>query len=254
MEAAARAGLRAVGLTDHDTTGGWEEAAAAVSATGVALVRGIEMSATFHAHSVHVLGYLLRADAPALAEHMSALHDSRTDRMKGIVADLVAAGLLDPHLVAVPEGATPGRPHIADALVASGTVATRQEAFDRFLTVGAAYYRPYVAPDMERVIETIHACGGAAIWAHPTSRTRTRPTEAEIEEAIALGLDGLEVDHRDNEDPEELAVLCRQHSILRTGSSDYHGTGKNNRLGEHTTSPEVLDALIDTCDLEVVEP
>ena len=254
MESAAGAGVSVLGLTDHDTTAGWAEAQRAVADTGVALVRGVEMSATFNSNSVHILGYLLRGDDPALAAHIEALRLSRRERMEAIVDDLVAAGHLDRARLEVRQETTPGRPHIADALVASGAVTDRQEAFDRFLSVGAPFYRPYLAPSMAEVIQTIHDCGGAAIWAHPMPAGRWVPTKNEIEEAIGWGLDGLEVDHRDNTDVELLEMLCRRHRILRTGSSDYHGTGKDNRLGENTTSPEVLDALTDMCDLEVVKP
>jgi hypothetical protein len=63
-----------------------------------------------------------------------------------------------------------------------------------------------------------------------------------IEEMVAVGLSGLEVDHRDHDEAARAhgRELAARFGLLVTGSSDYHGAGKENRLGENTTATEVL--------------
>ncbi len=65
MAAAARAGLDVVGLTDHDTTAGWAEAAAAVPRCGVTLLRGTEISCAADGAVLHLLAYLFDPEARA---------------------------------------------------------------------------------------------------------------------------------------------------------------------------------------------
>jgi len=143
----------------------------------------------------------------------------------------------------VPPGATEGRPHIADALVANGAVANRDEAFVRWLGNDSPYYVRHYAPDPVDAVRLVVEAGGVAVHAHPFGRGRGAGAgDPLIEEMAAAGLGGLEVYHRDHDE------TARQHGLemaerldlLVTGSSDYHGAGKENRLGENTTAPEVL--------------
>lgn len=252
MEKARQHGLSVVAVTDHDTTAGWDEAAQ--SASGIQLVRGIEMSTTFYGKSTHLLGYLLDPGAPRLLDHIAAMSTSRQDRIYAMVDAMAADSLIDRQALhdVTPPGATPGRPHIADALIARGIVTTRQEAFDSYLGPESPYYRPYYSPQLADAISIIHDAGGVAILAHPQGRyNRDRDM---LEEAISYGLDGMEVFHRDNSDIPLLVDICEHHQMLQTGGSDYHGTGKINRLGENTTKPAVLDQIIERGTLEVVCP
>ena len=75
-------------------------------------------------------------------------------------------------------------------------------------------------------------------------RGRVVPTSV-IEEMARAGLVGLEVDHRDHAGSQRLrlAEIADRLGLVHTGSSDYHGTGKLNELGENTTSEEALASL-----------
>lgn len=128
---AAEAGLQAIALTDHDSTAGWAEAAAAVPASGVALIPGMELSTREGYHSVHMLGYLFDPEHPALVAETSRIRESRLSRAEQIVRRISRDYPLtwDDVLAHSAEGATIGRPHIADALVARGIVRDRTEAF-----------------------------------------------------------------------------------------------------------------------------
>ncbi|RZS87223.1 hypothetical protein EV189_2648 [Motilibacter rhizosphaerae] len=246
---AAAAGLDVVALTDHDTTHGWDEAAAALP-PGLALVRGAEISCRFSDVSLHLLAYLFDPEDPALAAELSRVRDSRVPRAQEMVSRLRAAGVdvgWDDVLEQVEDGATVGRPHIADALVHRGVVEDRGEAFRGLLNSRSAYYVRHHSLDPIAAIRTVRRAGGVPVLAHPFARHRGKVLDdSAVTAMVEAGLAGLEVDHRDHsaEDRARLLRLARGLGLLVTGSSDYHGSGKENRLGEHTTDPAVLDAIV----------
>ena len=246
MAAAAEAGLDVIALTDHDSTDGWAGAAAGAREHGVALVPGMEISCrTTEGISVHLLCYLHDPEHPGLLEEITKAKDARFTRAERMVSLLAEDDPLswDDVIHHVAPGATLGRPHIADALVAAGVVADRTEAFESILTSRSRYYVQHYAPDPALAVELVRAAGGVPVFAHPVASARGRTVgESVYQEMIDAGLAGLEIYHRDN--PEEgrafLRKLADRHGLLVTGSSDYHGTGKPNRLGENLTSPEVF--------------
>lgn len=245
---AARAGLDVVALTDHDTAQGWDEAADAARAHGIALVRGIELSARADGVSVHLLSYLPDSEHPALAGELARIRDDRLARARRIVERVAVDFPLawEDVLAQTGPGTTVGRPHIADALVARGHVPDRSAAFATILRTGSPYYVPHYAPDALAAIALVLDAGGVPVFAHPGARARGRiVSDATIAAMADVGLAGLEVAHRDN-DPrqrERLTGLARELGLFTTGSSDYHGAGKPNRLGENTTEPEIFHEI-----------
>ncbi len=249
VASARAAGLDVIALTDHDTTSGWAEATDAALRQRIALVRGLEISCQRDGTSVHLLGYLTDpGDAPLSAE-LARARESRVSRLERMVELMAADGVPITYaevLAQVPPGATEGRPHIADALVHNGAVATRDEAFAQWLGNDSAYYVSHYAPDPVQAVRLVVAAGGVAVHAHPFTSTRGRTISDDlIEEMAAAGLAGVEVGHRDHDDDARARgqALAAGLGLLVTGSSDYHGTGKVNRLGENTTEPAVLHGL-----------
>lgn len=246
---AVDAGLEALALTDHDTTLGWAEASDAARTHGITLVPGIEVSCSRRWRSIHLLAYLPDPEHPALVAELARARESRDTRLARMVARMAADGIpvtLELVRAQVEPGATVGRPHIADALVAAGVVEHRDEAFARWLGNDSRYYVAHYAPDPVRAVEVVRAAGGVPVIAHAWSGTRGRVVpDALVAEMAAAGLAGVEVHHRDHDADavRHLADLARSLGLLVTGSSDYHGEGKRNRLGEHTTTPEVLEAI-----------
>jgi predicted metal-dependent phosphoesterase TrpH len=144
-------------------------------------------------------------------------------------------------------GATIGRPHIADALVARGHVSDRSAAFQTILHWQGGYYRPHEAPLPVEGVRLITEAGGVAVIAHPGARGPQRVlSDKRMRALVDAGLFGLELDHRDNPPAgrPHWIDLATRFGLVTTGSSDYHGAGKPNRLGENTTSPEVYDAIV----------
>ncbi|WP_309080092.1 PHP domain-containing protein [Zhihengliuella sp.] len=250
VRAAAEAGLDVVALTDHDQTAGWDEAAAAAREFGVGLVPGMEVSCmTGSGISVHLLSYLHDPADSALLAEVGRARDSRMHRARRMV-DLLGEDFpisWETVMEHTAEGATIGRPHIADALVATGVVPTRSRAFDTMLSHRSRYYVGHYALDPVEAVRLVAAAGGVPVFAHPVASERGRVVGEDVLQAmIAAGLAGLEIDHRDNPEPgrRRLRQLAAAHGLIVTGSSDYHGTGKPNRLGENTTAPEMLERIL----------
>jgi len=243
---AARAGLDVVALTDHDTYAGWPAAVAAAARVGVGLVRGVEVSCQHRGISVHLLGYLVDPDFTPLRAELDRARDSRVRRAERMVERMAADGIpITMEAVRAQAGAdtTLGRPHLADALVAAGHIRGRDEAFRDILRNGSRYYVAHYAPDPVRAVELVRAAGGVPVMAHPFASSRGWTVDDQVIADMArAGLAGLEVDHRDHtpEQREHGRALAADLGLFTTGSSDYHGAGKQNRLGEHTTDPRVL--------------
>ncbi|AWB94967.1 phosphatase [Agromyces badenianii] len=249
LRQAARAGLWGVALTDHDSTSGWAEASAAVAETGVALIPGMELSTREGYTSVHMLAYLIDPLDEALLAETSRIRESRLARAEAIVRRIGRDYALtwDDVLAQTVEGTTIGRPHIADALVARGHVATRSAAFDGILHPRAGYAQPHYAPDPLTGVRLIRAAGGVPVLAHPGTRGAERVVPPErLAQLVDAGLFGLEVDHPENREDAKprLRELAVRFGLQVTGSSDYHGSGKPNRLGECRTAPEVVEQII----------
>lgn len=251
VRAAKAAGLDVVALTDHDTSAGWAEAVAEARRVGISLVRGMEISTLHHGRGVHLLAYLPDPTYPPLVEELVRVLEGRDGRLPAMLERLAGLGMdltLDDVLAVSGDAAASGRPHVADALVAKGYVASRDEAFDRLLGAGRpAYVDRYAAP-LEEMIRIVAAAGGVTVIAHPWGRTaREQPDEAMLSSLVSAGLSGIEVDHQDHtpERRDKLRVIARNLDLVVTGSSDYHGTGKTgHHLGVNTTDPAEYERLL----------
>ncbi|HEY8340357.1 MAG TPA: PHP domain-containing protein [Egibacteraceae bacterium] len=245
---AAEAGLEGFALTDHDTTDGWEEAAAAAAAAGIAFVPGVELSTEVDEQSVHLLGYWIDPEDPALVAECARLRDERRDRARRIVARLQELGVgIDLADVLARAGSAPvGRPHIAAELVAVGAVPDLDTAFTAYLADGGPAYVPKHALDPADGVALIREAGGVAVLAHPGAGERQAPVTPQlVERLVAAGLAGVETDHPAH-DPETVARWRRvaaAHDLVATGSSDFHGDHKDVKIGAGTTSADALAAL-----------
>jgi 3',5'-nucleoside bisphosphate phosphatase len=250
VRAAARAGLDVVGLTDHDTAAGWDEAAAAAAEVGVVLVPGMEISCKHRGRGVHLLAYWPDPQHPDLVRLLDAVVQGRDDRMPRMVERLRDLGhdvSVDDVLVQAAGARSIGRPHIADALVAKGVVGSRDEAFERFLRAGGPAYVDRPAAPLEEAVRVVGEAGGVTVVAHPWGRESADVMQADDLAVLQrAGLTGLEADHEDHspEQREALREIARDLGLVVTGSSDHHGTGKvGHDLGCNLTAPVQFERL-----------
>jgi predicted metal-dependent phosphoesterase TrpH len=246
---ALSSGITTLAITDHDTTSGWNEAITALR-TPLSLVLGAEISTlTLEGTSVHILGLLFDGEDLELQAMLRDSRDTRIPRMRKMIELLAADGFditMEDVIAAAPEGATVGRPHLADALVNKRIIASRDEAFIDLLHNDSKYYVTHAAPTPESAISQIRKAGGVAVIAHPfASRRGEIISSGTFTHLVEAGLNGIEVNHRDHsqDEREQLIEIADQLSLVKTGSSDYHGNGKLNALGENLTDPDQWERL-----------
>lgn len=249
VKKALAAGISTLAITDHDSTAGWTEAVTALQPQ-IELVLGAEISClTSDGISVHMLGLLFDGEDAQMQQMLADSRDTRLPRMRKMVELLSADGInisLDDVYRATPEGATVGRPHLADALVTNGVVSSRDEAFLDLLNNDSKYYVTHAAPTPEDAIRMIRSAGGVAVIAHPfASRRGQIITAATFANLVDAGLHGIEVHHRDQnaQEQETLTAIAKELNLVVTGSSDYHGTGKLNGLAENVTNQAQWEEL-----------
>ena len=242
-------GLEVLGIADHDTTSGWKEATESLRGS-LKLALGSEISClTDDGVSVHMLGLLFDPEHQEMQQVLEETRDGRLPRMRKMIEKMRAEGMdisIEDVELAMPSGATMGRPHLADALVAKKIVKSRDEAFIDLLHNDSRFYVSHAAPTPVEAIRLIRRAGGVAVIAHPFASHRGQILKPEdFSELVAAGLNGIEVDHRD-QNPDERAMLrniAHELDLVITGSSDYHGTGKLNSLAENHTHREQWEKL-----------
>jgi predicted metal-dependent phosphoesterase TrpH len=244
----ARAGgISVYSITEQYTVAGCAPAAAAAAAAGIELVPGIEISAVSDARDVHILGYFVDVESPTLRTFIAGQREERLRRVREMgrrLGDLGCPIDIDPILDAARGGRSVGRPQVAAALMSRGYVATRDEAFARFLEFGAPAFVPRCGASPEQVVGVIHAAGGVASMAHPGLTRRDEIIAA----LAAAGLDALEVRHSDHDAATEAKyrAMARDLGLLVTAGSDFHGdtTGRRRaRLGGVSLDEDDFAAL-----------
>ena len=242
-EEACNAGLRALSLTDHDTVAGIDEVLRAGERLNLEIIPGIELSAHIRDREVHLLVYFLEWKAPQLATHLNLLRQQRRERGQAIVEHLHKLGmeLSLEEVLEQTSGGPLGRPHIAAVMVGRGLVASRDEAFDRFLGDHAPAFEPKPYLAVRDVIELVHGIGGVAVLAHPG----TSFSEAMIIQLVNAGLDGVEVFHPAHQAPqiEHYKQLAARYGLLQSGGSDSHGGPENPRVGECGIGYDAVETL-----------
>jgi predicted metal-dependent phosphoesterase TrpH len=223
-----RAGITTFAVTDHDTMASVAHAAVEGARYGLTCVPGIEMTTVHDGHDVHMLGYFLKTDAPALTAMIARVRALRLERAAEIADRLAAAGApidIEMLVQAAPPGSprSLARPQIARALIAAGHVATVAEAFDRFLSEGCVAYVPHRGPSPADGIAAIVEAGGVASLAHPG----TLGHDDIVPGLVDAGLAAIEAYHsaHDTAATERYLTLARAHGLAVSGGSDFHGEG-----------------------------
>ena len=227
--------LKAIAITDHDTVAGSIEALRCGIPPSLGFLTGVEISAApppFYSGSgsFHLLGYSIRLDDPKLNQTLAKLRQARKDRNPAIISRLNNLGIpLTVDEVCKEAGAGQlGRPHIAQAIVNKGVVATIDEAFEKFLGAGRPAYVDKFRIECSQAIEIILGAGGIPVLAHPG--LLNCKNEDQFDHLIAglkeMGIQGIEVYYSEHTPDQTrfFAELAQRHDLLMTGGTDFHGT------------------------------
>ena len=242
---AARQGVRVLAVTDHDSTDGLPDAVEEAKHHDLEIVPGLEINCDVPGSEIHVLGYCVDWQAPWFQAFLAEQRAERTARVHRIVARLTELGmpLTAEEVFAICDEGSPGRPHVARAMVQRGYVKSVREAFDRWLHAGGPANVPRRRLTPAGAVAVIRRARGVPVLAHPGLANR----DELIPELVAAGLAGIETYYPEHSAGQIEAYhrLCRQHGLVATGGSDYHGpqTGRAATLGTPHVPLEVWHAL-----------
>jgi hypothetical protein len=233
IELAARTGVDAIALTDHDTTDGLAEAARAARQAGIVLVPGVEISVSWGDTTLHVVGLMVDPEACVLAAGLKSIRDGRTGRAQRIAAELERLGFpgtFEGAYALAENKEMLSRTHFARHLVERGWVKSIQAAFDKYLAKGKPAYVPHRWATLENAVAWIRGAGGTAVLAHP-GRYNLKPMMRHemLGDFGRLGGEAIEVvtgSHR----PEEYSLWQREalaNGFLASRGADFHGPGES---------------------------
>jgi len=223
---AQNCGLACIALTDHDTVEGCARAAAACAAVKMDFIPGAELTAEHEDTEVHILGYFLDVQNKVLLERISRFQSVRQNRINEMCAALNKLGipLKAESVFALANCKSPGRPHVARALVKEKLIGSLDEAFEKYLKKGRPAWVPKTKMSALEGVELIHQAGGLAVMAHPGLNR----TDEIIPDLVDAGLDGIECFHTKHSTvmSERYLEIAEKHGLLVTGGSDCHGFSK----------------------------
>jgi predicted metal-dependent phosphoesterase TrpH len=233
IELAARTGVDAIALTDHDTTDGLAEAQVAADRLGVRFVNGVEISVSWGSTTLHVVGLGIDPAAPELVAGLASIREGRLERARGIGAALARCGFegaFEAAMALAENDSMVSRTHFARHLVERGAARDIQQAFDKYLATGKPAYQPHRWASLEDAIRWIKAAGGVAVLAHP-GRYDLKPMMRDemLGDFQRLGGEAIEVitgSHR----PEQYAMwqrVAQERGFLASRGADYHGPGES---------------------------
>jgi predicted metal-dependent phosphoesterase TrpH len=243
---AADVGIGTLGITDHDTVAGLEEARVEASALGIRIVPGVEFGADYAGNEVHMLGYFFDPHDRALLGTLAELREGRFGRARRMLNRLEPLGVSVPweRVMEIAGEAAPGRPHLAQALIEAGYAGTIDEVFEKYLGHGRPGYVERTQLSPQDCIDVVHRAGGAASLAHPTWLTEP---ERLLTELVDAGLDGIETYYGAYDEPtvEWLRGLANRYGLVPTGGTDFHGFPglTHSDLGARFLPPECLAEL-----------
>ncbi len=227
---AQKGGLSCIALTDHDTVEGCARTAAACAAVKMEFITGAELTAEHQDTEVHIIGYFLDTQNPALLARIATFQAVRQNRIHEMVAALNKMGipLKVESVFALANCRSPGRPHVARALVKEKLVGSLDEAFERFLKKNRPAWVPKTKMSALESVDLIHQAGGLAVMAHPG----LNHNDDIIPDLVAVGLDGIECFHTKHSTSmsEHYLEIAEKHDLLVTGGSDCHGYSKGRPL------------------------
>ncbi|MEI6192879.1 MAG: PHP domain-containing protein [Verrucomicrobiota bacterium] len=226
VERASKLGFAAIALTDHDTVEGCERAAAACAAANIEFITGTELTAAHADTEVHILAYFVDTQNEPLLTRIAGFQSVRQNRIREMVAALNKLGipLKAESVFALANCKSPGRPHVARALVKEKLIGNLDEAFERYLKKGRPAWIPKTKMSALESVELIHQAGGLAVMAHPGLNR----TDEIIPDLVAAGLDGIECFHTKHSTAmaERYLEIAEKYHLLVTGGSDCHGFSK----------------------------
>ena len=258
VKRAAKLGLAAIALTDHDSLQGIEEACRTAEEVGIELIPGVELTAYVPAENrdgqveVHVLGLFVDPHAERLTAELERLRRIRVERVKKISRKLRECGFdieAKDILERAMDGAV-GRQHVAQEMVDRGICDNLREAFNKYIGMDGPAYVPKEELTPRQAIDLIDEAGGVSVFAHPGV---SEESPRLIREMVDEGLDGVEVHYPTHSasQKKQYMDLAEELDLVVSGGSDFHGESKPEiEIGQETVSMVDVERLRERCHID----
>jgi predicted metal-dependent phosphoesterase TrpH len=244
-------GLKAMALTDHDTTNGVGRFLAAAKEAGVRALTGVEVSADPNQGTMHVLGYCVEPTDPVLVEHLKWIREGRDARNVEILHKLNELGchITMEQIRSYAGEDVVGRPHFAQALIAAGYAKDKKDAFEKYLARGKAAYVERRRLSPAATLELIRRAKGVPVLAHPfTLNLDPGALRQQVKELVGAGLLGIEVYYSEHtpERIKEYLKLAKEFNLVASGGTDFHGANSPQvRMGYGFGNMSIPDDIAD---------
>lgn len=247
VERAKAKGVSLFALTDHDVVDGLTEARTAARELDLPFLGGVEISVTWAAQTVHVVGLGIDPDHAGLRESLERTRSGRTRRAQDMAAGLAAVGIDGSFDGALAYAGNPeliSRTHFARYLVEQGVCGDTREVFRRYLVEGRPGYVPHRWADLADALGWIRAAGGVAVLAHPArykvSETALLALLGEFREGGGVAIEVATSNHS-AADVKRFGRLATQFGLEASRGSDFHGPGEADvELGRVHALPHAL--------------
>ncbi|MBU0478768.1 PHP domain-containing protein [bacterium] len=227
---AAKRGIHAIAITDHDTVQGISEAIKAGKDMNVEVIPGVELATDEKGVELHILGLFIDWENKTLQDTLKTLSVQRISRMKKMISKLAQfeMNIKFEEVLELAKGEIIGRLHLARVMKKKGYVVSISEAFNKHIGDRKACYVPRYKLSLEETILLIYRVGGISILAHPMLLHR----DDIIIDLLKKGLGGIEVfyNHQSKETAEHYEKMAKEYGLLVTGGSDCHGEAKDQVL------------------------
>jgi hypothetical protein len=246
VSGAVAGGLDVIAIADHDTSAAVAPAQAAAAGRSLQVIPALEVSSTWQAREIHVLGYFVDPEAPPLRAHAERAMMLRQDRMREMLARLGAAGIEvayeEVEAAAGPSRVNLGRPHLAKVLVAKKHASSVPDAFARLIGDQHPAFVPTRLLDPAGAVAVILGGGGIPVWAHPPADL----IDTLLPGLLRAGLRGLEVYRpaHSRSDVIRLEGICRSAGLIMSGGSDWHTPDSGVALGAFHVSGDEVEKLL----------
>ena len=221
-------GVELWALTDHDEVGGQQRALAAAHANGLKYLTGVEISITFAAHTVHIVGLGFDPDDTSLKQGLRSTRGGRSERAMEMSEQLAKVGIKDAYEGALRFVGNPeliSRTHFARFLVESGVCRDTSEVFRKYLIEGKPGFVEHRWATLQNSVEWITRAGGVAVIAHPARYKFSANEEfALFSEFKTHGGRGVEVVTGSHTVAEYVtyAGMAREFGLAASRGSDFH--------------------------------
>ena len=249
VKRAREQGLDVLGITDHDSVFGVDEAFVEGQKIGLYIIKGLELSTTIGKDNCHLIGYFKHNIVPKeMYDFSKSIIDSRKARATKMMTNISKTFNVKIDLDDLLSGTIITRGNMHSNLIKNNPDKDVKE-LSYMVSNESPCYIPASKMSAIDGVKLLKSMGAIIILAHPTFMDYKN-----VEEVCKMGIDGLECIYPKNKEGEEAKFrqLAKENNLFVSAGSDFHGDFiKHAELGTCYLSGSELDTLLNKLEIEV---